>query len=450
MPGHGQQERLGPNLSPYAQLDFTELPGLDDWHAPEGCIREAEELLAAAYQAADARMVVNGSSGGITGLIVGAFHEGDKLLLPRNAHRSFFTGLVLSGAEPIYLPARFFGDWPAAFTPAEEVLAALNQYQDIQGVFLVDPTVYGASVDLQAIAGETRRRKLLFFVDQAHGAHFAFHEGYPVPALAQGADAVVYGMHKTLPVLTPGAAVVFSTASGSWVKSVKRALSLITTTSPPYPLLASLDWGRAFMQREGRDYLERARDMSRRFQQEINAIPGIRVLYPEYGEPYDYLKVVFMPDGLSLNGYQLAERLRLDDGIQVEMVQERAVTAMMSLLHPEAHWMRLLQALQRLACAYTEPKPALRPPWSPPIPPLYLTPRQAWHAPKRRISLQHSVGTVCGQMVVPYPPGIPALLPGEVISAEMVDYIVTLRDRGHHFQGIEADKIKFIDIIEMG
>jgi lysine decarboxylase len=452
MPGHAGKKVLGAALNPLSALDLTELPGLDDWHAPAGCIAGAESLLAAAFQAAAARMLVDGSSGGIKALFLGAFREGDPVILPRHAHRSFFSGLVLSGAVPVYLPPVFFRDWPVPVTTAEAVLAALEEHPEAKGIFLVDPSVDGTSADLSAVAAASRRRDLRFFVDQAQGAHFAFHEAYPPSALVQGAEAMVCGLHKTWPVLTPGAALLFSSANAPgapWVSAVQRSLSLNTTTSPAYPLLASIDRGRALMAQSGRKYLECAAQLSRHYQGEMAKIPGLRVLQTEYPGAYDYLKVVLRPEGWSLSGGQTAEFLRRQSHIQVEMAREDSLMAMLSLFHTEADWQLLLAALQKLSAAYGLPGQKTRPFTPPPLPELALSPRQAHFAPRRTVKLADSAGQISATLLAPYPPGVPVLAPGEIISPELVDYLQALAATGQHFHGIKEDKLEFIDIIEI-
>ena len=447
MPGHAGRMEMNQRYRQFAEFDVTEVPGMDDWHAPTGCIAQANQYLADAYGAKAAVQLINGSSSGITGLFTGAFAAGDRVLIPRGAHRSFYSGLVLSGASPVYVPVELHENWPIPITSAEMVLRTMEQEPQLKGIFLVNPTFYGTHMELQEIAKKAKDRNIPLFVDQAHGAHFVFHSAYPPTALEQGASAAVFGLHKTLPVLTPGAALGF--ADITWQDKVRPALSLLNTTSPSYPLMASIDWGRAYMQEHGEELLEKAKNLSIHYQRCLSQLAGLRVLNREYKGAGDYLKVVLGLPGWKIDGYQLAEILRKKFKIQVEMVEEQVITAMMSPFHEAADWERLYASFAALADRH-----AIRDVnWKAssdilPVPKLAMTPRQAYYAPKRTIKLQDSRGKISGTLLVPYPPGIPLLVPGEIINNEVLERLQALLHNGHHLQGINQAEPKMIAIID--
>ncbi|HEX3011768.1 MAG TPA: aminotransferase class I/II-fold pyridoxal phosphate-dependent enzyme, partial [Syntrophomonadaceae bacterium] len=256
MPGHIGRALSVQELKDIASIDVTEVPGLDDLHVPRDIIEQSRGLLARAFGAGESYFLVNGATSGIQTLFLALTAEGEKVLVPRNAHRSFFGGMVLSGAMPVYLPVQ---------TMDEPGIALAVTYNDVKNlldqsskaVFLVSPSYYGTTCDLERIAGLVHASGKLLLVDEAHGAHFGFSPDLPPTALQCGADAVVNGLHKTLPVLNQGAGLhLASSLKGN--QAIRNACSLLTTTSPSYPIMASIELGRALMEEKGEYLLSQA------------------------------------------------------------------------------------------------------------------------------------------------------------------------------------------------
>lgn len=451
MPGHIGGQGLAAELQYLAELDVTEVPGLDDLHMPREAILEARKLLAKAYNAKDSLFLVNGATSGIHALFL-SLGPSAYVLTPRNAHRSFFGGMVLADARPIYLRPEIESSMNIALSVLpEEVKEKLADHPQAQAVFITSPAYYGTTSDIAAISAAARQGGQLLYIDEAHGGHFPFHGDYPQPGLSSGADAVVNSLHKNLPVLNQGA-VLHGSARAPFRK-IEAACSLITTTSPSYPIMASLDLARDLMMNDGTRLLEQGLHLSRDYKRKINSIRGLKcpddelLAFPGV-KGIDPLKVLVAIEGLGLNGYELAELLRLQYNIQVELAEERIILAMMSLFHEAQDWEKLYKALKLTAekyyCGYP-PKDNGEPP---PIPTAILTPRQAYFAPKKAVKLSECRGKVAGEMLAIYPPGIPCLLPGELISPETFEYLAYVKRSKKKLQGVSDPELNYITIVE--
>ncbi|HZJ84117.1 MAG TPA: aminotransferase class I/II-fold pyridoxal phosphate-dependent enzyme [Syntrophomonadaceae bacterium] len=454
MPGHiGKVENLVEELQSVAALDITEVPGIDDLHLPDGAIKKGLHLLAKAYGANESLFLVNGASSGVQAIFLALATAGQRILIPRNSHRSFYTGFVLSGLWPEYLSGEIEPTTGLTVSvDPYEVEQALNQFPDITGVFLTSPSYYGTTVEVKEIVESCRQKKVPLFVDEAHGSHFPFHPDYPTPALKAGADAVVNGLHKSLPVFNQGASLHMADTC-KLTEEIKRAVSLVTTTSPSFPILASIDLARALMEREGSSLLDQALNLSSKYKNKINTIKGLKCLTGEFKDikgvsEVDPLKILVVIDKLSINGFELADILRYHHNIQVELAEQAAILAMFSIFHTEADWAGFYQALEKVAIRYYTGRARSYSKYVLPLPPVVLSPRQAYFSRKRTIKLQESLGLIAGEMVAAYPPGIPALLAGELITREVLEYLLYLRTSDVSFQGPRDKALINIDIIE--
>jgi len=470
MPGHaGLLGRVGADFQSWSELDFTELPGLDDLHEPQGIISQAQRLLARACGAQESLILVNGSTSGIHALLMSGAEQ-EKVVIPRNSHRAFFGGLVLAGSIPVWAPVEVEPELGIALGVQPETIAALlAAHEQVDVVWLTSPSYFGTCCDVSAICYLLQERSTLLMVDEAHGAHFPFHPDYPNPALQDGAAAVVNGLHKTWPVLTqcaclnlgrtfPGYAGTDNPDSSTLLRTARgvqllSAYHLLTTTSPSYPLMASIDVARDFMDREGNRCLQQALELSAEYKPKLNQINGIRCWGEELTslrgvKAVDPLKVLITMDGLGLNGIQMANLLHTEYHIELEIAQPHMVMAMFSLLHSRDAWEHFYRAVAEIAARYPSigkklPANYFTPPWH-----MILPPRQAFMAAKKKVKLEDTRNMVAGEMVAVYPPGIPCLLPGELISDDILDYLVHLRNCKVHIQGPADPRLDYFLVIE--
>ncbi|PKM77480.1 MAG: decarboxylase [Firmicutes bacterium HGW-Firmicutes-15] len=453
VPGHiGGKGMPAPELEALACMDITEIPGLDDLHLAQGIIEEAQQLLARACGARESLFLLNGATSGVHALFM-SIGDGERVMIPRNAHRSFYGGMVLSGAMPVYIPCEIEPELGIALAvKAADVEDLLHLNNNVGAVFVASPSYYGTCSDIAGIATVVRRWGKMLFVDEAHGAHFPFHPMYPNCALKDGANAVVNGLHKTWPVLTQGACLHLGEDFNNHAR-LMVAYSLITTTSPSYPIMASIDLARDFMEKEGTSYLERSLELSREFKSRMDKIQGIRCYGDELMQisgvkALDPLKVLIGVQGLSLNGYQVARVLREEHHIQVEMEDQNLILAMFSFLHKREDWERFYLTLNELALRYPSQGVDRSPGYQLPLPRIILSPRQAFFAASKRVKLAECRGRVAGEMVAAYPPGIPCLAPGELITEEVWDYLNYLKMSEARIQGPEVPNLEYINVIE--
>jgi arginine/lysine/ornithine decarboxylase len=442
-PGHKQGRGIslelanlfGKNLF---KADLPELPDLDNLFAPEGVIQEARELAAEAFGADETWFLVNGSTCGIVAAILAVCGPGDKIILQRNVHKSAIAGLILSGTIPVFLNPEYDPeiDLSLAITP-ESVEKALQQHPDTRAVFVVYPTYHGICDDLEAIARITDRYNIPLIVDEAHGAHFAFHEDLPPSALSLGADLAIQSTHKTLGALSQ-ASMLHRRGNRIDAERINNALQLVETTSPSYLLLASLDGARKQMATEGRDLLSNTLELAGIARREIQKIPGLSVL--DFPAPvagcrwFDRTRLTVIVKGLGLTGYEVDDLLRERWNVTAELPSLQHITFLLSIGDRPDPIEKLVAALQELAGEFRG-KNISSVISAPEIAASVLSPREAFFAPKETVSREQAVNRISAELICPYPPGIPVLLPGEIISIESLDYLQTVAGLGGTITG---------------
>ncbi len=456
MPGHaGEHGFTDHAFQQIAGIDVTEVPGTGDLHVPEGIIEEARVLLAKAFGARESLFLVNGASSGIHTLFMSLSGKQEKVLVPRNAHRSFFTGMVLSGVEPVYVPCQISSDYGLAISVRSiDIMELLAVNPDITTVFITSPNYYGITCDVAEICQKVKANNdnIAVFVDEAHGGHFPFHDNYPRSALLSGADAVVNGLHKTLPVLNQGACLNVQDEERFW-KQIFPTWSMLTTSSPSYPILASIDLARSLMMTEGHSILEKALELSKKYRYKINEIKGLSVFAEEElsnvsgTAEIDPLKILISVRGTSITGDQLAQILRQEYSIQVEMAAPDYILAMMSMFHRAEDWELLYQGLKEIAGKYPGKKSKKKDIPVPPEPQLHLAPRTAFFSNTTEVEFSCCRGKISGEVIAPYPPGIACLLPGEIISDGMYEYLEYLRKQKTPLYGPNDSSLSRVKII---
>ncbi|HEY8341610.1 MAG TPA: aminotransferase class I/II-fold pyridoxal phosphate-dependent enzyme [Calditerricola sp.] len=452
VPGH----RGGPGFDPRARhwfapllrLDVTELPGLDDLHQPEGVIAEAQALAAEAFGAEETFFLVGGSTVGNLAMVWATCRPGDKILVARNSHKSVFHAVRLAGAVPVVLAPRYAARWDVPVGVDADLLdRALHAHPDAKAVLVTNPTYYGMAVDVAALTEVAHARGVPLLVDEAHGAHFAFTPGAPPTALASGADAVVQSAHKTLGAMTMGA---YLHVQGNRIDRhrLREALRMLQTSSPSYPVLASLDLARRHAVLHGRAAFAHAAEQARCLRARIHRFEGLAAPDPAHPEPdwaaFDPLKVlVHLEPKLRRaggTGYALADHLARA-GVYVELADPVNVLLLLTAGTEKAEVERVEEVLAAWVQELLSRAPAeglsdvsdrLPPPVYPPVSVVSVPPEGAQVT---AVPLEAAVGLVSAEMIVPYPPGVPAVLPGERFGAETVAHLCAVRDGGGHIQG---------------
>jgi arginine decarboxylase len=459
-PGHKRGRGMNPLLkTPWGDRvfgwDLPELPGLDNLHAPNGAIESAQLLAAQTFGAQQTWFSVNGSTTGVIAAILATCGDGDKLILPRNIHSSAISGIIHAGAVPVFVNPSYDRDLDLAhsITPAA-VKFALEQHPDAKAVMLVYPTYYGAGGDLGAIAEIVHGYDLPLLVDEAHGAHFGFHPDLPPSALSLGADLSVQSTHKLLGALTQSA-MVHVNSSRIDRDRLSRCLRSIQTTSPSYLLLASLDAARQQMAVQGKELMSQTIELAKIARTKISQIEGLSVVELDTTTPgckyFDPTRLTVTVTGLNLTGFAADEILADRLGVVAELPSLRHLTFIISLGNTLADIDRLVAAFTELATNYRQDRqlelPAIEPP-AEILTTMAMTPRQADRSRHIRVSIAAAVGKISAESICPYPPGIPIVMPGEIVTAEALDYLRRVLDLGGELAGCSDLGLATISIVD--
>ncbi|MEM9162109.1 MAG: aminotransferase class I/II-fold pyridoxal phosphate-dependent enzyme [Cyanobacteria bacterium P01_F01_bin.4] len=433
------------------RADLPELPELDNLFAPETVIAQAQALAADAFGAEHTYFLANGSTCGIEAAILATCGPGDKLILPRNVHRSAISGLILSGAMPVFVSPVYDDDWQLAIgvTPKESA-TALNEHPDAKAVLIVSPTYQGICADVAEIAATTHRYGLPLIVDEAHGPHFAFHADLPPPAMRAGADVVVQSTHKVLSALTQ-AAMLHVQGGRCDRNRLQQALQLTQSTSPSYLLLASLDAARHQMANQGSEFMARTLVLAQQAVQSLG--PLLRTLnqadLPD-GFRLDPTRLTLEVSSLGMTGFDADDLLNERFSVTAELPTLNLLTFIISLGNTSGDIERLVAAARALVqnpCdkLSTRPQSKILPTTHRPLSP--LSPRQAFFAPSEACPLAMATGRISAETVCAYPPGIPTLMPGEVITVDAIAQLQTLRQAGANFTGNSDASLKTLRVV---
>ncbi|MBH8565278.1 aminotransferase class I/II-fold pyridoxal phosphate-dependent enzyme [Nostoc sp. CENA67] len=436
--------------------DLTELAGLDNLFAPQGVIYEAQELAAEAFGAVQTWFLVNGSTCGVEAAILATCGEGDKIILPRNVHSSAIAGLILSGAIPIFVNPEYDAvlDIAHSITPAA-VESALQQHPDAKAVLTVYPTYYGVCGDLQAIAKITHQYNIPLLVDEAHGPHFAFHPELPTPALAAGADITVQSIHKVLGAMTQ-ASMLHVKGNRINVDRVSKALLLVQSTSPSYLLLASLDAARQQMAVHGKYLMSRTLELADEARTRISQIPGLSILDIPPKEGFspgfialDRTRLTVNVSGLGLTGFAADEILDEKLAVTAEFASLQHLTFIISLGNTQADIEQLVKGFETIALPLKK-SPLYKQSLPTQVQKNYesqLSPRKAFFAVSETLPLEYASDRICAEIVCPYPPGIPILMPGEVITKAALEYLQQIQAMGGFITGCADTSLKTLKVV---
>ncbi|MDP4180012.1 MAG: aminotransferase class I/II-fold pyridoxal phosphate-dependent enzyme [Bacillota bacterium] len=455
VPGHKQGRGI-PEFCEFVgervlQMDANGMEDLDFANNPTSVIYEAERLMANIFGAQNAYFLVNGTTAGVQAMIMSACEPGDKIILPRNAHKSTIGGIILSGAMPIYIQPEINEKIGIAMGITEESLKkAIKENPHAKAVFLINPTYYGIASDLKSVVRIAHRNNMAVLVDEAHGAHMSFHDDFPLTAMEVGADMSAASMHKTAGSMTQSSVLLLRSNVIS-PDRVKQVLNLTHTTSSSYVLMTSLDIARKQLAAKGSDLLEETLYLARLAREEINKIDGLYAFGKELvGAPgcndFDETKLGINVAGIGLTGYQMEKKLRKEYNIQVEMSDLYNILAILTIGDRKEDLEILVNALKDIA-----QKQGAREYRATTIvpnnPKLIVSPRDAFYSDKKVVALENSIGEISGEMVMAYPPGIPVICMGERISQEIIDYIKLLKEEKCALQGTADPYVNEIRVL---
>lgn len=424
------QKVIGPGFFAVDPSDEVEAPALE--HDFLEALARAQELAAQLFEARQTLFLVNGTTGGLHFLLL---PTRGTVLFPRFSHQAVYSAMVLSQGRAAYLPASYDPEWLIPLPPAVgEVAQALDELEP-EALVITHPTYYGTVSNLEAVGKLAQERGVLLFVDEAHGGHFHFSPELPRPGLKCGADAVVQSTHKTLGSLTQTS--MLHSNNDFWFAKVVQAQQVLQTTSPSLPFLAVLDEIRRELAVQGRELVGRAVELGRQGRRHLAELKGVEVL-PERLQA-DPTKIVFSLRQLGLTGIEVERILRVDYNIQVELSDYYSVLALVSVGDTPESIEKLVHAVRDLVSRRAHLGKGALPRYTlqfPKLPPAALSLREGFYHAKEPIPLQEAVGRLSGGFLTPYPPGVPLIVPGEVFTAEIVDYALWCTRIGWSLRGL--------------
>lgn len=432
-------------------LDVNSMKPLDNLCHPISVIREAEKLTADAFGAKNAFLMVGGTTSAVQNMILSVCKAGDKIILPRNVHKSVINAMVLCGAIPVYVNPKINSELGIAlgmeFSCVEE---AIKNNPDAVAVFVNNPTYYGICSDIKSIVKLAHSYGMKVLADEAHGTHFYFNKNLPISAMEAGADMAAISMHKSGGSLTQSSILLTNTNVNA--DYVRQIINLTQTTSASYLLLSSLDISRRNLALRGEESFEKVAKMAEYARNEINQIGG----YYAYGKElingtsvfdFDITKLSIYTLGNGLAGIEVYDLLRDEYDIQIEFGDFGNILAYISIGDRIQDIERLVGALADIERLYKKDKAGMLS-GEYIQPEVVVTPQKAFYSEKVSLPIKEAAGKICGEFVMCYPPGIPILAPGEMITQEIAEYIMYAKEKGCSMQGTEDPEVNNINVLK--
>ena len=454
VPGH-KRGRGNPELAKLlgekcVSMDVNSMKPLDNLCHPVSVIRDAEKLAADAFGAESAFLMVGGTTSAVQSMVMSVVKAGEKIILPRNVHRSVMGALVLCGAVPVYVnpetDARLGIPLGMSLKQLERTIECTP---DAKAILVNNPTYYGICSDLRSIVKLAHEHNMLVIADEAHGTHFYFGEGLPVSAMAAGADMAAVSMHKSGGSLTQSSLLL----AGSRVNGdhVRQIINLTQTTSASYLLLSSLDISRRNLALRGKEAFAQVIELADYAREEINDVGG----WYAYGKElvngdsifdFDRTKLSVYTLDVGLAGIEVYDILRDEYDIQIEFGDLGNILAYLSIGDRKRDVERLVSAMSEIRRLYEKDRTGMMEnEYISPV--VAVTPQYAFYSPKQSLPLEETAGRICSEFVMCYPPGIPILAPGERVTSKILDYIRYAKEKGCQMTGPEDAKIERLNVL---
>lgn len=438
MPGHKGKNTLVNWGEFIPEIDTTETMGMDNLLDPRGIINESQELAAKVFGAKHTFYGVNGSTGSIYIALATITKPGDKVLVQRNCHKAVYNAMILNRLNPVYIYPNYNEKYHimTGIDP-KDVDEALSKDKDIKAVVVTYPNYYGVCSDLESIANIVHKHNRILMVDEAHGPHMTFSERLPKSALACGADIVIQSTHKTLPSFTQ-TSMIHVGSDRIDINKLKDRFQLFTTTSPSYLFTASNEIAVAYMDTaEAKERMEKNIDKCEETIKRLNQIDRVFVFTGDDEDKTifakDNTKILFRIDGIKAS--QVKRELYTKYNIRIEMTDYYYALALTSLMNDESDYERLIEAVEDLA--KTSPYEEISSmSVNIPLPKIIMPIYDAYHGNKKQIDLKDSIGKVSATSIIPYPPGVPLVVPGEEITKEVYDQITSLMENNIEIVGL--------------
>ncbi len=454
VPGH-KRGRGNPELTEFLgkkvmEIDVNSMKPLDNLNHPSSVIKEAESLAAEAFGSNHAFFMVNGTTSSVQAMVFATLKRGDKIILPRNVHRSVLNALVLCGAIPIYINPELNKRLGISLgMSVNSVKDAIVNHPDAKAIFVNNPTYYGICSDLKSIVKLAHHANILVLADEAHGTHLYFGENLPINAMAAGCDMSAVSMHKSGGSLTQSSILLTNDKVNP--DYMRQVINLTSTTSASYLLLSSLDLSRKHMALNGNSIMKNVIELVEYAREEVNEIGDYWALGKELIDgdavfDFDLTKLTINTLDIGLAGIEVYDLLRDEYDIQMELGDIANILAYVSVGDRKSDIERLVSALVDIRRRYKKDTAGM---WVQEYinPELVVTPQDAFYGNKIALELDKTLGHVCTEFVMAYPPGIPILAPGERITKDILEYIKYAKEKGCLITGTEDLKVNHLNVL---
>lgn len=430
-------------LNKIYSMDTTEIPGTDNLHSPEGIIKESQERASEVFKSDKTYYLINGSTCGIQAAIMALCPPKSKIIANRDCHQSVINACILGDIDPVYINSEIDKN--------TNILKGINIYDaikvidsnlDAKAIILTYPTYYGMTYDLKRICDYAHSKDIVVIVDEAHGAHLGLSEELPKTALEQGADIVIQSTHKTLPSFTQSSMIHIQ---GDRVNEGRLVsiLKIIESSSPSYILMASLEIAVDIYNKYGTKLMDELLSNINKLKNSFKENNNI-----EFYDTNDKTKIFISTINMGLIGYELETILREEYNIQVELSNYYGSLLICTIGNDSNDFKSLETALNEISEKYRANKSIEKIEYPNNIPVKKLTPREAFYKNKKSVKIYESIGKICGEYIIPYPPGISLTSPGEIITKEIIDYILFCKEKGMNVSGLKDSNLGQIQIIE--
>lgn len=449
MPGHKKgaiYKMLGYEdiLENLYKLDTTEIPGTDNLHSPEECIKESLKRASEVFKSDKTFYLVNGSTCGIEAAIMASVNPKEKIILNRDCHQSAINSCIIGDIDPIYVNPSINKDSNTlSGVSFNDVKRVIDSNLDAKAVFLTYPTYFGDVFDLKSICSYAHEKGMTVIIDEAHGAHLGLSEKLPETALSQGADIVIQSTHKTLPSFTQSS-MIHIKGNRIDINKLTNMLRITESSSPSYLLMASLDIAVDIYEKNGFDLMDKLLSNIDEFKSELYKLKNIKV-----DESKDYTKIFLNTKKLGITGHELENILRENYNIQVELSNYYGVLLIATIGNTEDEFLKLKNALFEIDKIYKKEDYLKNVSYPVKLPKKILSPREAFYMDKKNVKIENSIGKISGEYIIPYPPGVSLVSPGEEITKEVIDYIIECKSKGMNVNGVKDSELRFIQVIDI-
>lgn len=449
MPGHKKgaiYKMLGYQdiLENLYKLDTTEIPGTDNLHSPEECIKESLKRASEVFKSDKTFYLVNGSTCGIEAAIMASVNPKEKIILNRDCHQSAINSCIIGDIDPIYVnPSINKNSNTLSGVSFDDVKRVIDSNLDAKAVFLTYPTYFGDVFDLKSICSYAHEKGMTVIIDEAHGAHLGLSEKLPETALSQGADIVIQSTHKTLPSFTQSS-MIHIKGNRININKLTNMLRITESSSPSYLLMASLDIAVDIYEKNGFDLMDKLLSNINEFKSELYKLKNIKV-----DESKDYTKIFLNTKKLGITGHELENILRENYNIQVELSNYYGVLLIATIGNTKDEFLKLKDVLFEIDKIYKKEYHLKSVSYPIKLPKKILSPREAFYMDKKNVKIENSIGKISGEYIIPYPPGVSLVSPGEEITKEVIDYIIECKSKGMNVNGVKDSELRFIQVIDI-